>query len=339
MREPVGKFHRTQRSFLLRIGSHSSTTISSSRHGRRRIGLSGNSVSGLVRAWPSKWSRRIRCYATPKIAAAYRSAGEVEPIVAQTAGAEPTQIADAARYNVSAERRSSISTWDARQKVCNIAAGLALLQKGPVCRDPRRGGPRRRRAGDMKILPGWNRQNRNVVRIARIAEHAGIAALSVHGRTRECGFTARSNTTRYAKSSRRLESVIANGDVDSPEGSRRPRPDRRRRYNDRPRRPGRPGSREIRHFLDRGERLRRPGSRRFMASFSAISPITALYANNGDASRAQAPGLVRERAQRRRAFAMKSTGVIRQRNDRGGEPVFDRLAVRHRSNSRRRRRP
>ena len=36
----------------------------------------------------------------------------------------------------------------------------------------------------LKIRTGWNRDNRNGVRIARIAEDAGIAALAVHGRTR-----------------------------------------------------------------------------------------------------------------------------------------------------------
>src|SRR5262249_57476198 len=75
------------------------------------------------------------------------------------------------------------------KKVCTAAAGSALLQNEPLV------------AAivaavvgavdvpvTLKIRTGWDRRNRNAVRIAKIAADAGIAALSVHGRTRECGF-------------------------------------------------------------------------------------------------------------------------------------------------------
>src|SRR6185369_8485587 len=73
----------------------------------------------------------------------------------------------------------------------------------------------------LKIRTGWNRETRNGVRVARVAESAGIQALAVHGRTREDFYTgaAEYETIREIKSSIRIP-VFANGDIDSPEKAR-----------------------------------------------------------------------------------------------------------------------
>jgi tRNA-dihydrouridine synthase B len=73
----------------------------------------------------------------------------------------------------------------------------------------------------LKIRTGWDRAHRNAVRIARIAEDAGIAALSIHGRTRECAFVGavEYDTIRAVKQAVSIP-VTANGDVDSPEMAR-----------------------------------------------------------------------------------------------------------------------
>src|SRR5438132_12066735 len=116
-------------------------------------------------------------------------AGEPGPVSVQIAGADPAMLAEAARFNV--ERGAQIIDINMgcpAKKVCNIAAGSALLQNEVLVAAILDAVVR---AVDvpvtLKIRTGWNRQNRNAVRIARIAEHAGIAALSVHGRARECG--------------------------------------------------------------------------------------------------------------------------------------------------------
>ena len=113
----------------------------------------------------------------------------------------------------------------------------------------------------LKIRTGWDRQNRNAVRIAHIAEDAGIAALSVHGRTRECGFVGavEYDTIRAVKQAVGVP-VTANGDVDSPEMAREVLEHTGadavmigRAAQ------GRPWIfREIRHFLDYGEKLPSP---------------------------------------------------------------------------------
>jgi tRNA-dihydrouridine synthase B len=74
----------------------------------------------------------------------------------------------------------------------------------------------------LKIRTGWNRDNRNGVRIARIAEDAGIAALAVHGRTRSDLYEgeAEYDTIAAIKQAVRMP-VLANGDADTPQKARR----------------------------------------------------------------------------------------------------------------------
>ena len=190
-------------------------------------------------------------------------AGEVEPIVVQIAGADPRQMADAARYNVDRGAQIiDINMGCPAKKVCNVAAGSALLQNEPLVGaivDAVVG------AVDvpvtLKIRTGWDRRNRNAVRIARIAAEAGIAALSVHGRTRECGFVGPVEYETIAEVKQAVPiPVTANGDIDSPEKAREVL---RRTGADAVMigraAQGRPWIfREIRHYLEHGERLQSP---------------------------------------------------------------------------------
>jgi tRNA-dihydrouridine synthase B len=70
----------------------------------------------------------------------------------------------------------------------------------------------------LKIRTGWDKTNRNALRVARIAEDAGVAALAIHGRTRACGFSgeAEYDTIAAVKAAVRIP-VIANGDITTPE--------------------------------------------------------------------------------------------------------------------------
>ena len=70
----------------------------------------------------------------------------------------------------------------------------------------------------LKIRTGWDPAHRNGPRIARIAEQLGVAAITVHGRTRACGYRgeAEYRTVREIKQAASIP-VIANGDITSAE--------------------------------------------------------------------------------------------------------------------------
>jgi tRNA-dihydrouridine synthase B len=144
-------------------------------------------------------------------------AGEPEPRVVQIVGADPGMLAQAARFNVDQGAQIiDINMGCPARKVCNVAAGSALLRDESLVADI----IRRVVAAvpipvTLKIRTGWDAASRNAVRVARMAEDAGIQALAVHGRTRACGFAGRAehDTVREVKASVSIP-VIANGDID-----------------------------------------------------------------------------------------------------------------------------
>lgn len=145
------------------------------------------------------------------------------PDIVQIAGFCPQMMADAARINADQGAEViDINMGCPAKKVLKKAAGSALL-KDPLLVE------RILRAVTaavdvpvtLKIRTGWNREHRNGLAIAAIAEDCGIAMLSVHGRTRECRFlgTAEYDTIAEIKQRVRIP-VIANGDIDSPQKAR-----------------------------------------------------------------------------------------------------------------------
>jgi len=131
--------------------------------------------------------------------------GESEPRSVQIVGADPVQMAEAARLDVDhGAQIIDINMGCPAKKVCNSHAGSALLADeslvtrilAAVCA-----------AVDvpvtLKIRTGVTPERKNGVTIARIAAEQGIAAIAVHGRTRACGFQGRRNTTPSPPSRRR----------------------------------------------------------------------------------------------------------------------------------------
>jgi len=149
--------------------------------------------------------------------------GEVDPISVQIAGADPTMMADAARFNVEhGAQIIDINMGCPAKKVCNTMAGSALLKDEPLVGQILESVVK---AVDvpvtLKFRTGWDTANRNALTVARIAEDSGVQLLSIHGRTRACGFSGRAeyDTILEVKQSTRLP-VVANGDINTPEDAK-----------------------------------------------------------------------------------------------------------------------
>ncbi|MEO8165018.1 MAG: tRNA-dihydrouridine synthase, partial [Betaproteobacteria bacterium] len=126
-------------------------------------------------------------------------------------------------------------------------------------------------------------QNRNAVRVAQIAQSAGIKALSIHGRTRACAFTGEVEYDTIAEVKSRIGiPVIANGDIDSPESAR----DVLRRTGADALMIGRAAQgrpwifREIQHFLVHGRHL--PPPRIAEIRVILVQHLHGLYAFYGE---------------------------------------------------------
>ena len=154
--------------------------------------------------------------------------GEPEPRVVQLAGADPEALAEAARRNVDLGAQIiDINMGCPAKKVCNKLCGSALLQDEPlVARILETVVTAVAATGSgvpvtLKTRTGWDREHRNGVRVAQIAEQSGIAALAIHGRTRADFYEgeAEYDTIRAIRATVRIP-VLANGDIDGADKAR-----------------------------------------------------------------------------------------------------------------------
>jgi tRNA-dihydrouridine synthase B len=181
----------------------------------RRLGA-GYAVSEMVTSKRELWQ-------TLKTSRRADHTGEPAPIAVQIAGVAPQEMADAARHNI--DRGAAIIDINMgcpAKKVCNAWAGSALMQnealalaivEAVVAACVPHGVP-----VTLKMRTGWCAAVKNAPRIARAAERAGIAMLTVHGRTREQGYggVAEHETVAAIKAAVGIP-VVANGDITSPE--------------------------------------------------------------------------------------------------------------------------
>jgi len=151
-------------------------------------------------------------------------AGESGPIAVQIAGSDPAMLADAARHNVALGAEIiDINMGCPAKKVCNVLAGSALLEDEALVARILEAVVR---AVDvpvtLKIRTGPRPERRNAVRIARLAQSAGVQMLAIHGRTRACGFAGQAEHATIAEVKAQLRiPVVANGDIETPEQAQR----------------------------------------------------------------------------------------------------------------------
>lgn len=148
--------------------------------------------------------------------------GEPGPIAVQIAGTEAAMMADAARYNIDRGAQIiDINMGCPAKKVCNKWAGSALMQDEALALEiidavvqasAVHGVP-----VTLKMRTGWCQSHKNALSIALAAQAAGVAMVTVHGRTREQGYRGQAeyDTIAEVKAALRIP-VVANGDINSP---------------------------------------------------------------------------------------------------------------------------
>ena len=177
----------------------------------RRMGAgiaAGEMLTSDVRLWSTAKSRRRMDHS-----------GEAEPRIVQIAGGDPQMMAEAARRNVDGGAQIiDINMGCPAKKVCNKAAGSALMKDEPLVREILEAVVKSVSVPvTLKMRTGWDPEHRNGIAIARMAEAIGVQALAIHGRTRACMYqgAAEYETIRAIKQNVRIP-IFANGDIDSP---------------------------------------------------------------------------------------------------------------------------
>src|SRR6266446_6263234 len=145
---------------------------------------------------------------------------EEHPISAQLFGSDPDVMADAAKacedfgFDI-----VDINFGCPVNKVVKCNGGSGLLRDLPLVEEILR----KVRAAisiplTMKFRAGWNDRELVTVNMAKLAEDCGLQAVALHPRTREQGYSGKSDWSRIAelKASVKIP-VIGNGDVVAPE--------------------------------------------------------------------------------------------------------------------------
>jgi tRNA-dihydrouridine synthase B len=176
----------------------------------------GYAVSEMVTSRKDLWH-------TLKTSRRANHEGETRPIAVQIAGTDAAMMAEAAAYNIDRGAQIiDINMGCPAKKVCNKWAGSALMQDEPLALQIVEAvvaacAPHNVPV-TLKMRTGWSQQHKNAERIARAAEQAGVAMLTVHGRTREQGYKGQAeyDTIAAVKAAVRVP-VVANGDITTPE--------------------------------------------------------------------------------------------------------------------------
>ncbi len=172
----------------------------------------GHAVSEMIIADTALYARKKSLYRA-------NFDGEIAPISAQIAGAEPDKLAAAAQFQVAnGAQIVDINMGCPVKKVCRKLAGSALLQDLPLVAQLLKATVNAVSVPvTLKTRLGFQNGQENILTVAKIAEDCGISAIAIHGRTREDLYHGQARYELIAKVKQTLSiPVIVNGDIDSP---------------------------------------------------------------------------------------------------------------------------
>lgn len=181
-------------------------------------------VGGLDLATTDLVNARSLLEKNPKAFKLIETCPEDRPLAVQLFGSVPEEMRDAAAYLESIGISSiDINMGCPVRKVCRVGGGSAMmteldktaaLVKGMVdaVKIP----------VTAKMRLGWDDQNITAPDLARALQDVGVAAIFIHGRTREQGFSGTVNLAGIRKVVEAVSTpVIGNGDVTTPEAAKR----------------------------------------------------------------------------------------------------------------------
>ncbi|MGD0207136.1 MAG: tRNA-dihydrouridine synthase [Verrucomicrobiota bacterium] len=147
------------------------------------------------------------------------------PLAVQLFGSVPEEMRDAAAKLESLGFASvDINMGCPVRKVCNVGGGSAMMTELAKTAALVRGMVNAVKIPvTAKMRLGWDDENITAPDLARVLEDAGVAAIFVHGRTREQGFGGTVNLAgiRAVVQAVKHIPVIGNGDVTTPEAAKK----------------------------------------------------------------------------------------------------------------------
>ena len=181
-------------------------------------------VGGLDLATTDLVNARSLLEKNPKAFKLIETNAEDRPLAVQLFGSVPEEMRDAAAFLESIGISSiDINMGCPVKKVCRVGGGSAMmtetdrtaaLVKGMVdaVKIP----------VTAKMRLGWDDENITAPDLARALEDVGVAAIFIHGRTREQGFAGTVNLAGIRKVVEAVRSipVIGNGDVTTPQAAK-----------------------------------------------------------------------------------------------------------------------
>src|SRR5687767_4106983 len=181
-------------------------------------------LGGLDLATTDLVNARSLLEKNPKALKLIETAPADRPLSVQLFGSVPEEMRDAAVYLASI----GISAVDINmgcpvRKVCKVGGGSAMMTELDKTAALVRGMVEAVKVPiTAKMRLGWDEENLTAPDLARALEDVGVAAIAVHGRTRQQGFGGKVNLAAIRAVVNAVQSipVIGNGDVTTPQAAK-----------------------------------------------------------------------------------------------------------------------